>query len=69
MEKAIVEGELPGKITLEINVASDGTAGGEKQMLVVVEIEGCSNVESSAVVWEIGFVGGLMIDLSADCEI
>lgn len=66
VEDAVVEGKLKGDIGLKINRPANRTTGGKKQMVVIGEIINCAQIERGALIWEIRFELGLMINFSAN---
>ena len=68
-QQAVIKRELIGDVTLEPRRAVDGTAGGEKQMMPLAQIDDRSDVKRRADVGEVGFIIGLMIKLHTDEDI
>ena len=64
LEEAVVECPLPGDVTLKLRRAVKRTAGREKQVLVLAEIDHSADVESRAKAGKINFRQGLMINFN-----
>ena len=49
MKQAVVEGKLIGDVELELRRAVNGAAGGEKQMLLLAQINNRADIERRVV--------------------